>query len=231
MDSDDGTDLMNATADDSSNEANSEARLSSNGTPKHHPNPPVGALPEKYALLNQEVPPYVRFYSDQLKFLWEQYIKFIQMGILAAVLTVGFLMQFVVANETTRNMIKIACYKSECDTSMHLGIAIIAAALGALCFVLSRWCSQLLMERQVYGQAEHAKKYFELTNTVLPTAIEPKYYTTILGIKESFGLLTWAGRLNEVFKFLGIICVICSWAYAIRACWPLVLSLSRISPV
>lgn len=221
MNTDGDTEVLNATIDESNDELN----------PKYQPKPFVGALPEEYAILDQEVPPYIRFYSDQLKFLWEQYIKFIQMGILAAVLTLGFLMQFVVANETTRNMIKAACFKSECNTSMHLGIAIIAAALGALWFTLSRWCSQLLMERQVYGQAEHAKKYFKLTNTVLPTALEPKDYTMMLGIKESLGLLTWAGRLNEVLKFLGIVCVICSWAYAIRACWPLVLSLSKISPV
>jgi hypothetical protein len=180
------------------------------------------------AALRVEVPPYVRFYSDQLKFLWEQYIKLIQLGILASALTVGFLMQYVVSNESTRKLFAIAYRLNPEIATALLGFAIVSAAFGALFFVVSRWCSQILMERQVYGQEEHAKLYFEMTKSILPTAIKPKGYTKKLtGLSESQRLLGIAGKLNEFAKFAGIVCVLSSWITAIIAGWPLIQSVAR----
>ena len=116
-----------------------------------------------------------------------------------------------------------------CNIPTFIGLALVLAALGALAFVLSRWCSQILMERQVYASPQYARIYFTLTGSIWPTAIKAKAYTPKF-IKGDDGtdknkLVDLAGVWNEVFKFVGIACIVAAWALACAAGWPLVPSL------
>jgi hypothetical protein len=229
---------LESTGTDESDSSTKSVDSTKAAAPLEKPNATQGGSKsqEKLADLKEDIPPYVRFYSDQLKFLWEQYIKLIQMGILASALTIGFLTQFFLGNENIGKAIKAVCKgqlvgtTKACSVPTFVGAALCLAALAALTFVLSRWCSQILMERQVYASPQYARAYFELTKSIIPTAIQAKAYTPkfIAGSDdaEKNKLVDLAGSWNEAFKFIGIASVIAAWAFGFAAGWPLVQQLS-----
>lgn len=163
-------------------------------------------------------------YADRLQFLWEQYNKLMGLGAIAAATTVVFLLQGVFNKDVREIITKL---NPPVDTSC-LSWAIGLAAFAALCFIVARWCSQILMERQVYGRYEDAERYFKETlndETIWPSALQPKKY--------SFGwsrekLLKRVGTVNEVVKWLGVFAILGSWATAIWFAWPLIASLSVV---
>lgn len=79
------------------------------------------------------------------------------------------------------------------------------------------------MERQIYGKSEEALCYFEqiLENeTVLPSALTPKEYSTHLFINR-INLLKFVGSLNELAKFSGIVLTLIGWIFALCYIFPL----------
>ncbi|KZB69832.1 hypothetical protein AUQ42_10545 [Thalassospira sp. MCCC 1A02491] len=135
----------------------------------------------------------VEFYSSKLCFLWEQYMKFLGVGIIASGATLGLL-----ANAAAQKLVtpEISCVFS---------FAIVLAGIGGACFLACRWMCQIVMERQIYADPKAAKKYFDLVNTSAPSAL--KY-------EERVERYYW---LNNRLKFVAAGCLLLSWGFAIWA--------------
>ena len=162
-------------------------------------------------------------YADHLEFLWEQYNKLLGLGVIASALTLGFLLQVVLFNKDVREV--IVKLKSPLNTNW-LVVAISAAGCAAVLFLIARWCSQLLMERQIYGRRSDAVRYFQGTlddETILPTALKDKPF---MGWIDRILLLRIIGILNEVSILLGILCIAGSWLSGFIFAWPLIDSLA-----
>jgi hypothetical protein len=164
-------------------------------------------------------------YADHLEFLWEQYNKLMGIGLLASVSTLAFLIQGIIFSKDVRDV--LVSLKHPLNTNWLIS-AIISAGASALLFVAARWCSQILMERQVYGRYSDAVKYFEVTlenETVWPTALKPKSYMRWINRKC---LLKAAGHLNEFAKWAAIILILFSWFSGFVFVWPLIDSLTLV---
>lgn len=164
-----------------------------------------------------------RWYADNLKFLWEQYIKLISLGIGASALTLVFLLQQILFNKEVREIIRQFGFP---ERIIFLKISIIFAGLSCVCFIVQRWCSQILMERQVYARRIDAERYFKETlggETVLPTAIETKPFMRFVPPKKLLAIL---GGLNETSKWVGIFLILFSWISCFVFAWPLLSTLS-----
>jgi hypothetical protein len=159
------------------------------------------------------------FYSERLSFLWEQYNKLMNLGVIASTGTIVFLIQAILIHKDVREV--IARSDPSLD-SLWFILSILCAGFAAILFVMSRWCSQILMERQVYGSHANAVNYFQNTlggETVLPTALEIKTYMSIF---TRTGLLSFLGGLNEFAKWAGIALILSSWILALKYFWPLI---------
>lgn len=103
-------------------------------------------------------------YADHLEFLWEQYNKLIGIGLVASAATLGFLLQGIIFNKDVRDILVnkdgLTNLKQPLDTNWLIA-AILSAGFAVLLFIVSRWCSQILMERQIYGRHSDAIRYFE----------------------------------------------------------------------
>ncbi|MDG4720311.1 MULTISPECIES: hypothetical protein [Thalassospira] len=144
-------------------------------------------------------PEQVEFYSDKLCFLWEQYMKFLGIGIFASGATIAVLLNGAMQGLVTEDVLVVFC------------IAIISAGVGGLCFLLCRWLSQIVMERQVYADPILAKKYFSLVGSQEPSALRwpervNKYY-----------------RFNNGVKFVAAISLLASWVCGI---WTILIKVS-----
>ena len=85
------------------------------------------------------------------------------------------------------------------------------------------------MERQVYGDLDSALRYFQHTlngETIWPTALKPKIYMWWITRER---LLKIVGGANELFKWLGIACIFCSWLAGIFFAWPLIEPLATVA--
>lgn len=165
-------------------------------------------------------------YATHLQFLWEQYNKLMGLGVLAAAATLGFLLQGILFNKDARDV--ITTLQHPLNTTWLI-LAIVLAGASAIAFVLARWCSQILMERQVYGNLDAAMKYFKETlgnETVLPTALEPKWY--VGGRIDRLRLLALVGKWNEYAKYAGILFILFSWLFCFVFAWPLIDPLSTV---
>lgn len=162
-------------------------------------------------------------YATHLEFLWEQYNKLMGLGVLAAAGTLVFLLQGVLLNNNVREIItKLAIPLN----TRWLTFAIVLAGASAIAFVLARWLSQILMERQIYGNRDQAMAYFMKTlggETILPTALMPKWY--FCESVDRLRLLVLVGKANEYAKYAGIILILLSWFFCFAFAWPLIDSL------
>lgn len=165
------------------------------------------------------------FYSERLSFLWEQYNKLMNLGVIASTGTIVFLIQAILIHKDVREVIE----KSKVPLDSNWFVAsIICAGIAAILFVVSRWCSQILMERQVYGSHANAVNYFQLTldgETVLPTALEVKKYMNLIPRKW---LLKKLGSWNEFAKWIGIGLILASWICTLAYFWPLITTLGKL---
>ncbi len=160
-------------------------------------------------------------YATHLQFLWEQYNKLMGLGVLAAALTIGFLLKEVVFNKNFQNGMQHL--DAPLSGKWLLG-ALVFAGLSGLAFISSRWCSQILMERQVYGSYQDAVTYFQVTlqnETILPTALQPKPYMSKIERKK---LLCFVGKLNEWAKLFGIGLILLSWVCIFVVVAPIIYS-------
>lgn len=164
-----------------------------------------------------------RHYADRLEFLWEEYNKLLGLGVLVSGLTLGFLLKEVILNKEFRDVAKTLQF----DTNWLIA-AIVSAGAAAVLFIGSRGCSQILMERQIYGRYADAIRYFQETlenETVLPTALQPDRYLQWLGRKS---VLSFVGQLNEWTKLFGIFLILISWGCSFKFAWPLIKSLATV---
>jgi hypothetical protein len=164
-------------------------------------------------------------YANHLEFLWEQYNKLMGLGIIASAATLAFLLQGILFNKDIVEILTKVPLKTN-----WLIAAIISAGSAALLFIAARWCSQILMERQIYGKHSDAVKYFESTlenETILPTALQPKPYMNWVNRKLLLKLL---GNLNEFAKWMGIVLILLSWLSSFIFAWPLIESFRLIKP-
>lgn len=130
------------------------------------------------------------FYSNQLKFLWEQYIKIIQLILVLSGLTILTMINITMMGK-----------KSEEFQFTHPELAIVSiifAALAGLFALGWRFSAQILMERQVYGDKNAAISYFKLTETTIPWALK---------LKSMYKL----EKFSEVFKYLSGPTLLLSW--------------------
>lgn len=166
------------------------------------------------------------FYSERLSFLWEQYNKLMNLGLIASTGTMVFLIQAILINKDAREVIAESTVTLN---SQWFAVSILFAAIAAISFVASRWCSQILMERQVYGSHTDAINYFKNTlggETMLPTALEIKKYIRIKSRVKFLSVIGWA---NELAKWSGIAFILVSWVYALKYFWPLIKTLQPLS--
>lgn len=163
-------------------------------------------------------------YSDRLKFLWEQYNKLTGIGLVAAAATLAFLLQGIIFNKDVRD-IAVAAHIS-LDKNWII-ISIIGSGMSAILFIVARWCSQIIMERQVYGNFVEATLYFQTIlddETIWPTALKEKPYTAFVSRKR---LLKFVSNANEVAGWLGLILLVGSWCAAFIFAWPLLDPLTK----
>jgi len=164
-------------------------------------------------------------YADHLEFLWEQYNKLIGIGLVTSAATLGFLLQGMIFNKDVRDILtnkEVLASLQQPPDSNWLIAAIFSAGFAVLLFIVSRWFSQILMERQIYGRYSDAIRYFKGTlenETILPTAIELKFFMCRVNRKW---FLKWIGKLNEIAKWLGIASILFSWFSCFKFAWPLI---------
>lgn len=164
-------------------------------------------------------------YADHLEFLWEQYNKLIGIGLVTSAATLGFLLQGIIFNKDAREILvnkEVLANLKQPPDSNWLIAAILFAGLAVLLFIISRWCSQILMERQIYGRHSDAIRYFEGTlenETILPTAIKSKLLMRWMDRKL---FLKRIGCLNEIAKWAGITSILFSWFSCYKFAWPLI---------
>lgn len=162
-------------------------------------------------------------YAANLQFLWDQYNKLMGLGILASAATMAFLLQGILFNRDLHDTLAVS------KISLHpklLFASILCAGVAAVSFIVSRWCSQVLMERQVYGDFNAALQYFETTlnnETILPTALrETKYMRRYNRARWLYFL----GNANEIAKWIGVILIVTSWVLSFCFALPFIDSLS-----
>ena len=134
----------------------------------------------------------VAFYTTQLKFLWEQYMRFLQLTLILSGATIGILLNVALISQNARNLVRR-------DLVFW---AICLAGVAGLCSLVWRMTAQILMERQLYARPEDAKWFFGITGTELPWAL------TIKSLK-------WLQRFNEGFKFATVPLLLASWSICI----------------
>ena len=148
------------------------------------------------------------------------------LGVIGSAATLAFLLQGILFNKDAREV--ITGLKVHLNTSWLIA-AISTAGLAAVSFIVSRWCSQVIMERQVYGDYKTAVKYFKETlgdETIWPTALQPKRY---MGWIDRQRLLIFIGNLNEAAKWCGIILLVGSWIASFVFAWPLIEPLASVA--
>lgn len=104
------------------------------------------------------------FYSEQLRFLWEQYLKVVHLVLTLSGGTILLLL----------NTLKIVHGKDMTQFQAIYSWTAIGCAVGALAGgIVWRSCAQVVMEAQIYGKAEYAKHYFtnQLGSKILPVAL------------------------------------------------------------
>lgn len=116
----------------------------------------------------QEIDELDKFYSTNLKFLWEQYIKFLNLGIILSGITISIILKEVIFTKVSE------INKIILENILYVKISTVFAIFAGILFILCRWTSQILMERQIYAESPKAKKYFSKTDTKLPLALEFK---------------------------------------------------------
>lgn len=133
----------------------------------------------------------VDFYSDRLKFLWDQYMKVVQLTIVMSGATIGVLINIGLLGE--------AVSKHQRPDLLFIGVVL--AGLAGLLSLCWRFVAQVLMERQIYADPENALKYFLLTGTPPPYALRIS--------------MVQIAVVNEILKFSSGIVLLASWLAAI----------------
>lgn len=148
-----------------------------------------------------------KYYRDSLKFLWEQYLKFLHLGIIFSGVTIGTILKEVLFSKQDTINDDIV------QNIFLIKISLIVATLAGLFFILCRWSSQILMERQIYGDSKKAKKYFLKTDTILPSALKFKIiFSFNVDMKKTLYIIS---ILNEIFLYVGTLFMLGSWCILI----------------
>ncbi|MFD2234511.1 hypothetical protein [Phaeospirillum tilakii] len=128
----------------------------------------------------------IKYYSERLPFLWEQYIKYVTLGIFGTAALAGGLI--ILLKDVQSDLWQ---YRNYLSTIVWLD------AVSCLSFMLCRWSSQILMERHSYGDYDKALSYFSVVGGVIPSALKggddsknKKY------IRRCY-------RVNNIAKFIG----------------------------
>ncbi len=111
----------------------------------------------------ESIPKHIDFYSERLKFLWEQYIKIIQLVLILSGATI-----ITTINLTMTKMSKFSIAIKEPNLAVY---SIVLASIAGLLALGWRFAAQILMEKQIFGDKETALRYFELTKTDKPWAL------------------------------------------------------------
>ncbi len=133
----------------------------------------------------------VEFYSDRLKFLWEQYLKVVHLVLTLSGGTVLLLL----------NTLKIVHGKNLTHFQIVYSWTAIGCAVGALAGgIIWRSCAQVVMEAQIYGRVEDAHRYFTklIAPTILPVALRSKK-------------LGRYGQAYEIIKWFVLALLVGSW--------------------
>ena len=142
----------------------------------------------------------VEFYAPRLQFLWEQYMRFVQLTLIMSGATIGILLNVTLISQNARSL-------SRRDLVFW---AICFAGVAGLCSLFWRMTAQVLMERQLYAQPEKAKRFFEITGTEKPLALKIN--------------LKWLHWFNEGFKYASAPLLLASWTICI---WFVLVNLNR----
>ena len=119
------------------------------------------------------------FFTERLKFLWEQYMKIIQIILLLSGFTVITIINVV---------LKIQENGKPLEHQEYVMSSIIIAAVAGLLALGWRFAAQILMERQIYGDSARAKKFFETTKTTPPWALKSD---SLAKVELSFDILKY----------------------------------------
>lgn len=111
----------------------------------------------------------IEFFTERLKFLWEQYLKIIQVTLLLAGATIATAINIVFS---LKSEAENSVPNSEIDSLGFAFAAIIAAGLSGMITLGWRFAAQIIMERQIYGDEEKARQFFRITNTYQPWALK-----------------------------------------------------------
>ncbi|MDF1793257.1 MAG: hypothetical protein P1U88_15180 [Thalassobaculaceae bacterium] len=142
----------------------------------------------------------INTYSDRLEFLWEQYLKVVQLNIILAGATIGLIANFTLLREKPIDL--------EWVRLLHVSLA--TAAFSGFGALLWRFCAQVQMDRQVYGNIKVANWYFDLNDSKKPQGVMDtvhryeKWTETLKWISGGLLALSWCALFIFASKNLGV---------------------------
>ncbi|MBF0169223.1 MAG: hypothetical protein HQL45_16505 [Alphaproteobacteria bacterium] len=136
-----------------------------------------------------------RFYSSVLTSMWEQYVKFLNVGLIGIAAFFGLIVSLIKNGE-----------RFSVIEAVPLAASIVFVSLSGILFIYCRWISQVLMERQVYGDFNSAKKYFDRVGGNEPKALTGKTETQNKAFVSKYSLINEACTYTAiVFSAIGFI--------------------------
>ena len=118
----------------------------------------------------------IETYSTRLCFLWEQYIKVVHLNVILAGATIGLIANMTFLSEDMEKLKYLDL----------LQISLAFAGLSGFAALVWRFCAQVMMERQVYGNIRLARWYFKMNGSAEPQAVR-----SIWGYQFGTGCLKW----------------------------------------
>lgn len=138
-------------------------------------------------------------YSDRLRFLWEQYIKVVQLNIVLAGATIGLIANLSLLRSSTNDLIGLD----------WLQASLVLAGISGLGALVWRFCAQVQMERQVYGNVKVARWYFRINASEEPQGLSARvrrYEVAAFWLKLASGgflLFSWGALFAFAYQNLG----------------------------
>jgi hypothetical protein len=140
----------------------------------------------------------IKAYSERLTFLWEQYLKVVQLNIVLSGATIGLIANMTFLRDKTDGLVEL----------QWLQFSLWFACASGLSSLIWRFCAQVQMERQVYGNIKLANWYFDLNGSTKPEGLSyhfnsyEKATNCLKLVSGSLLLISWA--MLSIFAYVNL---------------------------
>jgi hypothetical protein len=154
-----------------------------------------------------------RHYSSILGNLWESYIKAVNLGLLMNGLSIAFIFGLIADREKFKFIESMSDVLGLMAPKHVIGFIVFILFMSGFILLCSRISSQIIMERQVYGDRGRAVEYFKSTSTTLPFALRigDKMLARVAAAND---LLVWSGAFLLIFAWLLAAILVASYLFA-----------------